>query len=223
MVWRYRVLGEAVASALMERPEVEVVAVTGGAEEAERILGRLPADVALLDASLDTGGAVDLAYLLAERFPRLRVLPFGLPSEAAAVPFIEAGAAGCLVREAGLDEVVEVVVGAARGSAPASLALVARVVERIEELDPGERGGPPESLEKAGLTGREEEVLELVARGLANKEIAHRLGIRTATVKNHVHAVLTKLGVGRRREAVRLAYESGLLSGPLRWRPLDED
>lgn len=226
VAWRHRVLGEAVASSLQGRSELRVVATAGDLEEVERLLARSPAPVeaVLLDASTERGTAVELTYLLRERFPGIQVVPFGLESEADVLPFIEAGAAGHLCQEASLDELVEAVIGAVRTPAPASLPLVARVARRIEEL--GLERRRERRAQRPGeipLTDREEEVLALVARGLSNKEIAHRLGIRTATVKNHVHAVLTKLGVRRRRDAVRLAYETGLLEGPFRWRPLDEE
>jgi DNA-binding NarL/FixJ family response regulator len=64
------------------------------------------------------------------------------------------------------------------------------------------------------LTPREAEILALIASGLGNKEICQRLRITVQTVKNHVHSILAKLRVHRRREAVRLAYESGLLIEP---------
>jgi DNA-binding NarL/FixJ family response regulator len=64
------------------------------------------------------------------------------------------------------------------------------------------------------LTPRESEILKLLARGLGNKEICQRLHVTVQTVKNHVHGILAKLQVHRRREAVRLAYEMGLLIDP---------
>ena len=226
MVWRHRVLAEAVVSSLRGRSELRVAATAGEPEEVERALVESPApvEVVLLDASLESGAAVELTHLLRDRHPGLQVLPFGLTAEEDALPFIEAGATGHLCRDASLDEMVDALVGAVRVPAPGSLPLVARAARRIEELDLDERRD--RRSERSGwarLTDREEEVLALVARGLSNKEVAHELGIRNATVKNHVHAVLTKLGVRRRREAVRLAYESGLLEGPFRWRPLDEE
>lgn len=226
MVWRHRVLGEAVVSSLRARPELRVVATAGEPEDVERALAESPApvEVVLLDASLESGAAVELVHLLRDRHPGLQVLPFGLTAEEDALSFIEAGATGHLCRDASLDEVIEAVVGAVRVPAPGSLSLVARAARRIEELGLEKRQERrPERPEGSRLTDREDEVLALVARGLSNKEIAHELGIRNATVKNHVHAVLTKLGVRRRREAVRLAYESGLLEGPFRWRPLDDE
>ncbi|HEY4592674.1 MAG TPA: response regulator transcription factor, partial [Thermoanaerobaculia bacterium] len=64
------------------------------------------------------------------------------------------------------------------------------------------------------LTSRESEILKLLAQGLGNKEICQRLHVTVQTVKNHVHGILAKLQVHRRREAVRLAYEMGLLIDP---------
>lgn len=223
LVWRHRILGEATAARLKRRREVELVGATGRFTEAEGILRRAPVDVVLLDASLDAGRAVELTYALEERFPRLDVVAFGLPSEERAVELIEAGATDVLPSEATLGAVVRAVVATARGPAPTPLRLAARVAARIEELATTGSEGAPRPAGAAGLSDRELEVLTLVARGLRNKEIAHRLGIRTATVKNHVHAVLKKLAVRRRRDAVRRAYETGLLEGSFRWRVLDGD
>lgn len=206
---------------MKQRAEVELVGATGRFSEAERILRRTPVDVLLLDASLDAGRAVGLIYAFKERVPRLEVVAFGLPSEDQAVELIEAGATAVLPSEATLGAVIRAVVATARGPEPTPLRLAARVAARIEELVPGRSEKTPGLAGAAGLSDRELEVLTLVARGLRNKEIAHRLGIRTATVKNHVHAVLKKLAVRRRRDAVRRAYETGFLEGSFRWRVLD--
>lgn len=223
LVWRHRILGEAAAALLERRDEVELVAATGRVAEAERVLGQAPVEVLLLDASLDTGRLIELTYSLKERFPHLSVVAYGPPSEERALELVEAGATAIIPSETSLEGMVQAVAGVARGPVPAPLELAARVAVRIEELAPGAlvaEGGPTGG---APLSERELEVLGLVASGLRNKEIAYRLGIRTATVKNHVHSVLEKLGVRGRREAVRCAYETGLLEGSFRWRSLDAE
>lgn len=223
LVWCHRILGEATAASLAQRDDLEVVAATGRPAEAEGIVDREPVDVLLVDASLDGGPMAELIFALKDRCPGLRVVAFGLSSDERAVELIEAGADDVVTGEGSLEEVVRAVLGAGAGADPAPLALAARIAARIEEL---RTRRPPRRVESHGdgaLSERELEVLDLVARGLRNKEIAQRLGIRTATVKNHVHSVLAKLGARRRREAVRIAYEEGLLDGPLRWRLLDAE
>jgi len=220
MIWSHRALGEAVAASLAARAGMAVVGAVGGADEAARVLAAERTDVALLDASVDVAAARELIARLQEEFPRLRVLPFGVPSQEAAVTLIEAGSAGCLSSAASLDELAEAILeGVGR---PASLGLAAEVAARIEELS-ARAAPPPAAASAASLSERELEVLVLLARGLGNKEIALRLDIRTSTVKNHVHSILSKLGVPGRRQAVRRAYEQGILRGPLRWRTLEDE
>lgn len=222
MIWRHRILGEAVAASLAGFREIAVVGVSGSPEDAARNLATDRVDVVLVDASVDAAGALALALRLQEEFPRVRVLPFGVPNERAAVALIEAGAVACLSSDAPLDELAEAVLALRSGGPPARLSLVARVAERIEELSVRAPAAPAPA-DDLRLSERELEVLALMARGLGNKEIACRLDIRTSTVKNHVHAILSKLEVEGRREAVRRSYELGVLRGPLRWRPLDEE
>ena len=224
VLWQYRVLGEALAHALDERGGITVVGTTGDPRRAQQRLARDPADVLLLDASVRPAQAVEVTADLQRRLPNLRVMPFGLSRAADALPFFEAGATGYLPGEASLEETVAAVVDGDGGRAVWPLELAAALAARIRELSgapgdpPPEPGADPPS---DPLSPREHEVLALLARGLANKEIAGALGICSATVKNHVHAVLGKLGVKRRSEAVRAAFERGFLEGPFRWCPLD--
>lgn len=221
MVWRHRVLGEAVAASLAGYGGMAVVGVSGTHDEAVQLLAAERVDVVLLDASVAAASALELTVRLQEELPRVRVLPFGVPSHEAAVALIEAGAVGCLSSDAALDDLAEAVLAHRSGGGPACLDLAARVAARIEELS-ALVPPAPSAAEDLRLSERELEVLALLARGLGNKEIARRLGIRTSTVKNHVHAILTQLEVKGRREAVRRSYELGLLRGPLRWRTLEE-
>jgi len=223
VLWQYRVLGEALAHALGERPGVTVVGTTGDPRQARDLLAREPADVLLLDASVRPERAVELAGELRQRLPELNVMPFGLVRSEDVLPFFEAGVTGYLPGDASLEETVAAVVDGDGGQPVWPLELAAELAARVEELSAqseSERSGRI-APEDDPLSPREREVLVLVAQGLANKEVARELGIRTTTVKNHVHAVLAKLGATRRREAVQRAFERGLLEGPFRWCPLD--
>lgn len=222
VLWQYRVLGEALAHALDERPAVTVVGTTGDPRAAHRLLAREPADVLLLDASVEPERAVELAGDLWRRLPELEVMPFGLSRASDILPFFESGVSAYLPGDASLEETVAAVVDGDGWRTLWPIDLAVELAARIEELstEPVSEGGET-PVSAAPLSGREREVLHLMARGLANKEIARELGIRTATVKNHVHSVLTKLGARRRRDAVRVAFQAGLLEGPFRWCPVD--
>jgi DNA-binding NarL/FixJ family response regulator len=133
---------------------------------------------------------------LAEEAPGARVLALAVSeSDEEVVACVEAGAAGCLTREASLEEAVSAVEGTARGEAPCSPRMTAAVFKRVQALSAGRL-----DLEDQ-LTARERQIVALIDEGLSNKEIAQSLCIETCTVKNHVHSILEKLHVARRGEA----------------------
>jgi DNA-binding NarL/FixJ family response regulator len=181
--------------------------------------GEDPPSIVLIDASFNEMEALSLTWSARERFPEAQVMILGLEREDESVlDFIEAGAAAYLLKSASPAQLVEALRFLREGQVHSSPRVAAAVVARIAAL---ERecpvNPPPESCEP--LTARELETLSLMARGLRNKEIAHALHITVQTVKNHVHNILEKLRVHRRRDAVRLAYELGLLNEPRE--PLD--
>jgi DNA-binding NarL/FixJ family response regulator len=111
------------------------------------------------------------------------------------------------------EQLVAVIAAARQGLATCAPRIVGLVVERIAALS--RVAAPPRAAaEIEALTPRERETLILLAEGLTNKEAARRLRITVQTVKNHVHRILEKLRVHRRRDAVRLAYELGILAEP---------
>lgn len=184
--------------------------------------GQEPADlpsILLIDASFDPVEALSLTWSARERYPEAQVMILGLEREDESVlDFIEAGAAAYLLQSASPSQLVEALLFLREGQVHSSPRIAAAVVERIAALEKDRRSVQiPEGCEP--LTARELETLALLARGLRNKEIARTLRITVQTVKNHVHNILEKLRVHRRRDAVRLAYEMGLLQEPRE--PLD--
>lgn len=181
--------------------------------------GEEPPSIILIDASFIPAEALALTWTARERFPEAQVMILGLEREDESVlEFIEAGAAAYLLKSATLARLVEALHFLRDGQVHSSPRIAAAVLERITALEKERRAPvPPPCCEP--LTARELETLALMARGLRNKEIAHALHITVQTVKNHVHNILEKLQVHRRRDAVRLAYELGLLREPLE--PLD--
>jgi DNA-binding NarL/FixJ family response regulator len=175
--------------------------------------------IVLIDASFDPAAALSLTWSARERFPEAQVMILGLKSEDESVlEFIEAGAAAYLLQSASPAQLIEALRFLRDGQVHSSPRIAAAVVERIAALEKDRKVSPvPQDCEP--LTARELEILALMARGLRNKEIAHSLHITVQTVKNHVHNVLEKLRVHRRRDAARLGYELGLLPEPQE--PLD--
>ncbi|MEA2604551.1 MAG: hypothetical protein QOF89_5543 [Acidobacteriota bacterium] len=168
-------------------------------------------DVVLVDNGYDVRDALGRVRAARDRWPEAKAVVLGLDREDESVAdFIEAGAHAYILQSASPERLVTVIREVREGRSPCSPRVVTAVLRRIASLAEFPVTPPP-AVEP--LTPREREILALVACGLGNKEVCHRLHITVQTVKNHVHSILTKLQVRRRREAVRLAFELGLLPG----------
>jgi two-component system, NarL family, nitrate/nitrite response regulator NarL len=198
-----RLYREGLADLLGRISRIEVVGATGGADEGTEQVRDLQPDVVLLDTG--TGGVAAAHYLLGPA-PTTRVVALAAPeSEEDVIALAEAGVLGYVTRDQSLDDLVMTIESVARGEMVCSPWMATVLVKRVQALA-ADRPPPPH-----GLTAREVEILELVAQGLANKEIAARLYIELTTVKNHVHNILGKLGVTRREEAVARMRASFLM------------
>jgi DNA-binding NarL/FixJ family response regulator len=153
--------------------------------------GAVDADVVLCDlAAARAGGA------MAGRAARLLV--FNVADEdSTIIDCVQAGASGCVLQDAELEELVGSILAVAAGVAPCSPRVVTSLFRYVAS-----RRDEDHPVLAASLTGREEQVLRLVAEGLSNRQIAERLGLRPQTVKNHVRRVFEKLDVHSRLELI---------------------
>jgi DNA-binding NarL/FixJ family response regulator len=192
-----------IRGALEKAADVVVVGEAGDGEEALRLVEELRPDMALLDCRLPGLEGVQVAEAIRERGLPTRVLALSAFADDKYVyGMLQAGAAGYVLKEEALD--VAAVRAVARGEAWYSQQVMAKVTAWAR----GETVSPPGV---AGLTGREMEVLRLLARGWGNKRIAEELVISERTVKNHVTSIYAKLGVRSRAEAVAWAWEHGVM------------
>ena len=122
---------------------------------------------------------------------------------------LSAGASGFLLKDAPADDLIRAVRVVAAGDALLAPSVTRRLIADIVRRRSGPR---PWGRELAMLTPREREVLELIAQGLSNTEIADRLFVTEHTVKTHVGNIFTKLSLRDRAQAVVVAYESGLVN-----------
>ena len=209
-----RLYREGLAHALSLDPRFEVVGSAPTVAHALELIGASRPDVVVLDmAMLDAYGAL---RRLRAADGGTRVLALAVPNvEPAVLACAEIGVTGFVTREQPLESLCDAVVRAAHGEAVCSPAMTATLLRRIATLstDRAEQSQDP------GLTRREQQILDLVSRGLSNKAIAAELCIEVCTVKNHVHHILEKLGVGRRGEAAawgrRVAASARAVSGEL--------
>jgi DNA-binding NarL/FixJ family response regulator len=156
-------------------------------------------DVVILDMA--TPHSYAIARSVHQRAPSISLVALGVgDSESEMLRCAEAGITGYVTPDTSLDDLVAVIRSAARGEAICSAQQAGRLVRRLATLAGVGDAGPLQ----ARLTSRERQIVALLEADLSNKEIAAELGIEVATVKNHVHNLLEKLGVHRRSEAARL-------------------
>ena len=190
--------------------EQEGLAVVGSAENGGEALGQikdLRPDVVLVDIGIPANDGIEVTRALRQDLPEVRVIILGMPDLTDEImACIEAGAAGYVLKEASFDYLVETIRSAHRGESFCSPRMAASLFSRVAELA-GER--IPNSPVK--LTPREVEIINRIAEGLSNKEIAQRLTVEVQTVKNHIHNILDKLQLHNRLEAVQYARERNLL------------
>ena len=194
---------------LRAEPELEVVGEAADGEEAVAQVARLRPDVILMDIRMPrVDGLAATRRILEAPNPRTRVLILTtFDQDEYVFQALRAGASGFLLKTVPADQLVAGVREVAAGEALLAPAITRRLIERFVSSFAREPAPPPGYDD---LTAREREVLQLVARGMSNAEIAAALVVESSTVKTHVAALLSKLGVRDRVGAVVLAYESGL-------------
>jgi DNA-binding NarL/FixJ family response regulator len=188
---------------------IEVVGVAADGRAAIESAGRLEPDVVLMDVRMPEMDGITATREVLASSPEVRVVIVTTFEEDDYVfGALAAGASGFLLKRTGPEELIEAIKTVADGEALLSPSVTRRVIERMAR-EPNLAEPDIESLEE--LTGREREVLELMARGCTNAEIGERLVIEESTVNTHVKRILMKLGLRDRVQAVVFAYESGLV------------
>lgn len=187
---------EGLAEVLATSQQIAVVGTAPATDEGVQVAAGLEPDVVLLDTAMLNG--IQTAQHVAAKMPRAKVVALAVPeSEDELILLVEAGVLGYVTREESLGQVVAAIVTVVReqmvGSPKVRTLLIRRVRALAAEFQP-----PVEAV----LTTREHQILDLIALGMTNKGIANELQIEPATVKNHVHNILHKLGVATRAAAV---------------------
>ncbi|MEU4241325.1 response regulator transcription factor [Actinoplanes sp. NPDC026619] len=190
------------------RPDLEVVGEAGDGVEAVALAKSLRPDVVLMDVRMPRMDGIEATRQLAALGNPARVViltTFDLDEPVFAA--LRAGASGFLLKDTRPDDLAAAIRVVARGEALLAPTVTRRLLDRFAGELPG--GAAPPALDP--LSDREVEVLTLVARALSNDEIAERLTLSRATVKTHLSAILSKLGLRDRVQAAVLAYECGLV------------
>jgi len=187
-------------------PGIEVVATAGTVEAGCAAVRMHSPDVVLMDYELPDGDGATATQRIKQEVPETQVVMVtSFDDETILVRAIEAGASGFITKHKAIQEVASAVRAAKAGEALISPSMLARLLPRLRH-NPRGLG--------ADLTPRENEVLQLLAEGVSNQQIAEKLVLSVHTVRNHVQNVITKLGAHSKLEAVATAVREGIIRHP---------
>ncbi len=190
---------------------VEVVGEASDGEEAVAMATELVPDVVLMDVRMPRVNGIEATRSLAELLPATRILMLTVSDEEGDLyEAVKAGASGYLLKEISIEEVAEAVRSVMAGNSLITPSMASKLLTEFNELA-RQAEGRPSPTHPPRLTGRELDVLRLMATGRSNREIAAELFISENTVKNHVRNILEKLHMHSRMEAVMFAVKENII------------
>jgi DNA-binding NarL/FixJ family response regulator len=196
---------DGIKAALALDAEFEVVAEARDGQEAVSLAEEVKPDVVLMDVRMPVLGGIRATQAISRTVPTARVVMLTVEETQARVgEAIQAGAAGYLLKDIDAHELARAVHLAAEGSAVIHPNLTRQFIEEIRQLTRGEQN-------VSTLSAREVEVLQMIAYGSTNREVAEALHISPQTVKTYLERIFTKLGVSDRTRAVAVALKHGIV------------
>jgi DNA-binding NarL/FixJ family response regulator len=205
----HAVVREGTRQLLERESDISVVGEASNGAEAVQLVETLQPDVVVMDVRMPGMGGVEATRIIKERFPSVEVLVMTAHEDDEFVfALLEAGASGYLLKTAPVRELIRAIHEVAEGQSALDPVIARKVVRQLT-------GGATRSKQQVtyeSLTEREQEVLELLAEGKTNKEIAEALVISDRTVQTHLSNIFSKMEVGSRTEAVLEAIRRGWLT-----------
>jgi DNA-binding NarL/FixJ family response regulator len=199
---------EGLTGLLRAQPDMEVIGECGTVQEAIEQATQLNPHVILMDFSLPDGTGLDATRAILVELPQVQIIFLTVhDNDERMIAAMRAGAKGYLLKNLSVNKLLASLRALERGEAAISRTMMARVLQEFAQSSPTPSAEPSPLV---GLTSREIEVLQELANGVTNQEIATRLYISENTVKNHIHNILEKLNLNNRREAIEFARTNGL-------------
>ena len=203
-----RLLRDGIASMLKKQSDMHVVATVGNGENILLMMGKLNPNIVLLDLGLRNQNSLQVVKLIKKHFPETKVIVMDLiPLQADVFEFVQAGVSGFILKDANVTEFYKTIRSVYRGTQVLPPHLTGSLFSQIVEH--AINGSKPSAIvESVRTTKRERQVIELIADGFTNKEIAQKLHLSTYTVKSHVHNILEKLALHTRVQIAKHAHLS---------------
>lgn len=202
---------EGLSSLLDAQPDLEVIGQAGDGLEALKMTRDRSPDLILMDIKMPVCDGLEATRSIRAEFPQAHIVMLTVHDEEEKLfDAIKAGASGYILKSTKSDDFLGGVRGALSGEAPLPPTLAARLLEEFGRISQ-KISHESKRVDEPDLTQREKEVLDQIAIGATDKEIAHRLSISVHTAKSHVRNILSKLHAVNRRHAAKLAAQQGLV------------
>ena len=185
-----------------------VVTTVGNGENILALTGKLKPNIVLLDLGLRSQNSLQIVKLVKKNFQETKIIVMDLiPLQADVFEFVQAGVSGFMLKDISVTEFLHTIRSVYEGNQILPLHLTGSLFSQI--VDHAINGSKPAALtESVRMTKRERQVIELIADGSTNKEIAQKLHLSTYTVKSHVHNILEKLSLHTRVQIAKHAHLS---------------
>ncbi len=202
------IVREGLRLVLAAQPTISVVGEAGDGNEALALVEQLSPDVVVMDIAMPNLNGLDATRHICRRFPEVKVVILTMhENQLYVLQIVKAGATGCVLKRSLGRELVDAIEAAARGETYFSPAIATSVIQDYRRLLSRPTVDEPEV-----LTLREREVLQLIAEGNTNRDIAGLLTVSIKTVQAHRAHIMTKLDVHDRTELVKYAIRAGMIS-----------
>jgi DNA-binding NarL/FixJ family response regulator len=208
-----RLVRDGLRALLDGQEDLKVVAAAEDRETGLRQVQELTPHIVLVDAALDNGDSFRFVEILRKTAPETKVIVMDLlPAPEEVIEFVKAGANGFVMKDATIPDLVSTIRSVALGADVVPPALTGTLLSHIVHQAASRHA--PDVAEAVRMTKREREIMNLIAEGMSNKEIAQRLSIATYTVKSHVHNILEKLALHSRLQIAAYTHKTGAAPPP---------
>jgi len=200
------IVRDGLAMMLKLEPDIEIIGIADDGAEAVELVSKNQPDIVLMDLKMPIMNGVEATRQIRTKYPDVKVLVLTTYSDDEWVfDAIRVGASGYLLKDTARDDLIKAIRGTVTGKSYVDPTIAGKVLDKVTSHD-----SQPATLITGKLTDREIEILRLIANGLNNADIAKKLFLSEGTVRNHVSAILNKLGVTDRTQAAVIAIQHGL-------------